>query len=208
MKKRNAVIICILVLGISGWYLKKQRIVEEETDTQIFGKEIYLDAKSEEFKSLADVEKNTDAIVIAQKIAQDSPTISYGAEGRIAVAYTLSTFQIKEILVGEKLKADTTFTLLENEAYDKEQDRTYHIAGYNLINKQQDYLLFLRQSETDPYYLITGINYGKVNLKASETDYPKGLNEATTEYSQNLLLEYHHQEQIRAEARKKYAQEY
>jgi hypothetical protein len=56
--------------------------------------------------------------------------------------------------------------------------------------------------------LITGINYRKVNLEASETDYPKGLNEATTEYSQNLLLEYQHQEQIRAEARKKYAQEY
>ncbi|WP_438762898.1 hypothetical protein [Enterococcus sp. AZ194] len=94
--------------------------------------------------------------------------------------------------------------MLENEAYDQEKKITYHIAGYNLIEADKNYLLILRHSETDPYYIVSGVNYGKVSLEETETDYPKGLKDANTDYSKEILFEYAKQEKIRNDARTKY----
>lgn len=220
MKKTKIAItiFSMITIGIIGWYAKtslddnkksdsatQQKMLDNGMDDHIFGKEMYLDAKLDEFNNLDDVEKKTDAIVIAEKISQDAPTILYGVEGRIDIAYTLSTFQVKKVVSSEVLKSGDTFTMLENEAYDKKQDVTYHIAGYHIINIGQDYLLFLQQSDTDPYYIVTGVNYGKVNLEENKTDYPKELRKADTEYSKDILSEYAHQESIRSDAKRKYA---
>ncbi|MGM0125630.1 hypothetical protein IGI37_003029 [Enterococcus sp. AZ194] len=136
--------------------------------------------------------------------SQEAPTIKNGAEGRIDIAYTLSKFRVKKVISGESLKDEDTFTMLENEAYDQEKKITYHIAGYNLIEADKNYLLILRHSETDPYYIVSGVNYGKVSLEETETDYPKGLKDANTDYSKEILFEYAKQEKIRNDARTKY----
>lgn len=58
----------------------------------------------------------------------------------------------------------------------------------------------------DPYYIILGVNYGKVNLNSEETDYPVGLQKADTEYTKEVLSEYAHQEEVRKEAKEKYSE--
>ncbi|KAF1299420.1 hypothetical protein BAU15_01885 [Enterococcus sp. JM4C] len=221
MKRKTLIGILIgaIIVGVVGWYAWSNiwQVGTENHDSQsnsntnqtdhIFRKEVYLDAKLDSFDQLRDVEATTDELVIATKISQDEPTIAYGAEGRIDSAYTLSTFQVKKVIKGKNLEADDTFTLFENEAYDQNKELTYHIAGYNLIEQGKNYLLFLRKSETDPYYLVAGVNYGKINLEESETDAPKELREANTEYSKALLLDYDNQEKIREKAKDKYAKE-
>ncbi len=99
---------------------------------------------------------------------------------------------MQKSISGAQLKQGETFTMLENEAYDKNQDVTYHIAGYNLIDEEKDYLLFLRKSETDPYYIVAGINYGKVDLEREQTDYPEILRKSSTEYSKEIISAYNH----------------
>lgn len=213
----NILVLIILAVGSSGWYVKHyffkdspETMAHHESpyngiNEHLFQKEMYLDAKLDDFENLNDVEQTTDEIVIAQKISQEEPTIIYGKEGRIDIAYTLSTFQVKKSILNKNLKEGDYFTMLENEAYNSKEDITYHIAGYNLIKENKNYLLFLRQSETDPYYIVAGVNYGKVNLEDSSTDHPKGLENANTEYSKEILFEYSRQEKIRKDAIKKYS---
>jgi hypothetical protein len=218
MKKATVIIPIIALVSVVSWYgltnmfdHKKdentpQEVFNNGMEDHLFGKEMYLSAKVDTFATLEEMEKIADEIVIAEKVAQEEPTILYGAEGRISVAYTLSHFQVKKTIATKNLHEGDSFTMLENEAYDKKQDVTYHIAGYNLIEENQEYLLFLRQSETDPYYIVAGVNYGKVHLEKQQTDYPKGLRGAKTEVGIGLLAEYERQEEVREEIKIKYAQ--
>lgn len=145
--KKSRIIISLLgmiMIGLGVLYVKNLRNSEKTAQTEefnngmedyLFGKEMYLDAKMDQFKNLYDVEKITDEIIIAEKISQDEPTILYGAEGRIDIAYTLSKFKVKEVVATNNLKVNDEFTMLENEAYDEKNDVAYHIAGYNLIKE-------------------------------------------------------------------------
>lgn len=179
-------------------------------DDHIFGDSLYLDATMDAFDNLGDVESQTDVIVVAEKIIQDDPTIINDDEERIEVAYTLSDFVVHQVIDGNDLQEGETFTLFENEAYNSDADLTYHIQGYNLIKTGQKYLLFLTQESfstqglPNPYYLITGVNYGKVALEEEQTDFPIALEGADTDYAQEVLLNYEHQEQVRTEALEKY----
>lgn len=182
------------------------KVYDNGMKDHLFGENLYLDAKMDSFNDLNDVEEVTDLILIGRKTSQNKPTVIYNTEGRIDIAYTLSDFKVSKVIHGGKLKEGDTFTLLENEAYDEKVDLTYHIAGYNLINLDEEYLLFLNQSETDPYYLISGVNYGKVSLENEKTDFPNALKNTFTAYSNEILSAYNHQEKVRDEAREKYSE--
>ncbi|MED1267764.1 hypothetical protein P4U03_14305 [Bacillus mycoides] len=173
-------------------------------EDHLFGKSLVLDAKIDEFQNLNAVEEKTEIIVVGKKVKQEEPTIVYNKEGRIDIAYTLSNFAIDKVISGDSVTPGTEITILENEAYNKKVDMTYHIAGYELMEKDKEYLLFLRKSQTDPYYLITGVNYGKVPLKDENSSLKKSLNNANTDYAKEKLSEIDHQNLIKAEALKKY----
>lgn len=76
------------------------------------------------------------------------------------ITYTLLDFLVHQVIKGDNLKDGELFTLLENEAYNSDIGLTYHIQGYNLIKTVQKHLFLLTQESPDPYYLITGVNYG------------------------------------------------
>ncbi|MCI1135040.1 hypothetical protein ACFC67_04375 [Enterococcus gallinarum] len=171
----------------------------------LFGKNLFLDAKMDGYDSLADLEKDTDLVVIAKKIAQDDPTIIYGQEDRIDIAYTLSHFKVSKVINGNQLNPGDEFTMLENQAYDKKQGLTYHIGGYQMIKKDRDYLLLLRKSETDPWYIVAGVNPGKVDLSSDQTDYPDSVKNADTQQARMIKSAYFNDEKIREEAKQKYA---
>ncbi|MGM0125632.1 hypothetical protein IGI37_003031 [Enterococcus sp. AZ194] len=86
MKKPILVVavIGLFAVTLGGWYVKNNFMEANKGDTvdqselhdngmegHIFGKEMYLDAKLDEFNCLEDVEATADEIVVAQKISQD-----------------------------------------------------------------------------------------------------------------------------------------
>lgn len=52
-------------------------------EEHLFGRNLVLDARIDEFPDLNSVEDNTDIIVVGKKINQEEPTIIYNQEGRI-----------------------------------------------------------------------------------------------------------------------------
>ncbi|WP_042476600.1 hypothetical protein [Bacillus ndiopicus] len=64
-------------------------------------------------------------IAIGKKVVQ---------EDRIDVAYTLSNFLVQKVISGDEVQSGMEITILENEAYNKREDITYYIAGYELMN--------------------------------------------------------------------------
>ncbi|WP_179395933.1 hypothetical protein [Lacticaseibacillus absianus] len=133
------------------------------------GPDLFLDAKTPAVESVSDLEKTAQSIVIATKTVQHEPTVNYGAEGGIDIAYTHSDFVVDRVIRGTQLRAGETFNILENEAYNAKQDVTYHIAGYTLMDVGAKYLLFLTYSAHDGWYLVQGMNTGKVALDSSGT---------------------------------------
>ncbi|WP_122646989.1 hypothetical protein [Enterococcus mediterraneensis] len=209
--KKTAVVLSlagVIILTLTGWSVYNF-LGKGIDNSSRFGKDIYQVGKTEGFNDLKEVENAADEIVIAEKTYENASTVlytKYGGEERIAIAYTLSDFKVDKVIHGDHLKTGETFTILENEAYNKKQKVTYHIAGYNMMRQGTKYLLFLEQSETDPYYLVVGVNFGKVDLERSETDPPKGLQESTKGSAQVILEAHEQHEKIRESAKKKYAE--
>ena len=211
MKKILAVVVvvCVFFIGFLIFESKTNSYNQAQFDNgmkdHLFGGNLVLDAKIDEFPDLNSLEDNTDIIAVGKKTKQEEPTIIYNQEGRIYIAYTLSNFLIEKVISGNSFTSGTEITILENEAYNKKENLTYNIAGYELMKIDKDYLLFLKKSETDPYYLITGINYGKVPLQNESNGLKKSLQNANSDYANEVLSEFEHQNSIREEALKKYA---
>ena len=62
-----------------------------------------------------------------------------------------------------------------------------------------EYLLFLRRSETDSWYMISGLKYGKISLSGK-----KGELRLELEKANEYLEEFETEDRIRNEAIKKY----
>ena len=62
-----------------------------------------------------------------------------------------------------------------------------------------EYLLFLRRSETDSWYMISGLKYGKISLSGK-----KGELRLKLEKANEYLEEFETEDRIRNEAIKKY----
>ena len=67
------------------------------------------------------------------------------------------------------------------------------------MEKDEKYLLFLRHSETDSWYMISGLKFGKISLSGKKGDLRLEMEKAN-EY----LEEFENEDRIREEAIKKY----
>lgn len=105
---------------------------------------------------------------------------------------------------GTKLRKGQVITVLENEARDDDEKTTYHVAGYEMMVTGNDYLLFLQPSETDPYYLISGVNFGKVPLNNERSVLRSQIEKNSSDYPNDLQKQYEEIETVREEARQKY----
>ena len=204
-------LIVVIILVIANVIKNTEKNQESNVTTfdngmenYLFGKELYLFGKTDEINSVEQLEQLSEEIIIAKKISQAAPTVIYGVEDRIEIAYTLSEFKVEKIIKSNALIENQVFTILENEAYDEKVGYHYHINGYQLMTTDQDYLLFLRQSTSDPYYLIIGNNEGKVNLDNPTTDSPKEIINNQEERAQEILSEYQRQEKFRQKVKDKY----
>jgi hypothetical protein len=131
-------------------------------------KHVNIDAKTLSFETLTEMEDFSDLIIEGIRMEQETPDITYENGIRIS-GYTFSQTEISEIYKGAEsmLNAGDNITILENEYYIPEENTTYHVAGYNMMQNGRKYLLFLKGNihpDGFVYYVAAGVNYGTVAL--------------------------------------------
>ncbi len=193
-KFKILVIFCILLTSCSKGNVKE---TENTSEKNKFGNHIIAEAKMDSYRNLNDVEKETEVIVLGKKIKQNPSTIQKN-NGYVNGVYTISNFKIEKVIKGN-FKAGDVIDVFESAGIDEETGKIYYIAGYELMEKDEEYLLFLRHSETDPWYMISGLKFGKISLLGKKSEFRIEL-EKIDHYPEEFELE----DKIREEAIKKY----
>ena len=85
--------------------------------------------------------------MIASKTHQNEASRQRNENGHLILIYTLSEVKINKVISGN-VEEGSTITVFENAGYDEVTDREYHIIGYELMEMNKPYLLFLRKSLT------------------------------------------------------------
>lgn len=193
-KFKILLIFCILMTSCN----KVDKNVENRSEANKLGNHILADAKMDLYEHLSDVEKETEYIVVGKKIKQNKSFLQKDNKGIVTGVYTISQFKIEEVKKGN-FKVGDILDVFESAGIDEETGKIYHIAGYDFMNMNTDYLLFLRHSQTDPWYMISGLKYGKISLEES-----KGELRLQLEKSNQVKGMFDDEDRIREEAIKKY----
>ncbi len=126
-----------------------------------------VEAKTVYFATLEEMDEYATVIVKATRLEGEKAVLAK-QDGYITSGYSYSTVKITEIYkdISGQLQAGDEITLLENEVYDEEENIVYHIAGYNMMVPEEEYLLFLTKNTANgsDYYVSAGVNYGTVSL--------------------------------------------
>lgn len=120
---------------------------------------------------MQELENATPIIVKGIKTYENEPSIRKNEYGETTAVYTLSSFKIKEVFKNNTdalITNDSEIPILENEAYDKKTDTTYHIAGYKKMKTNNEYILFLYYSASDDWYVPKGVTFGKIPVDNTE----------------------------------------
>lgn len=190
----------ILVLSfilLTSCIKEKNKSTENNIRKNQYGNHIIVEAKIDSYRNLNDVEKESEIIVLGKKVKQN-PSIIQKDKGNVNGFYTISKFKIKEVIKGD-FKAGDIIDIFESAGIDEETGKIYHILNYELMETNTEYLLFLRRSETDSWYMISGLKYGKISLSEK-----KGELRLELEKANEYLEEFETEDRIRNEAIKKY----
>ena len=134
-------------------------------------KDIVIDAKVDEYTSLAEIEDKVTLIVKVNKLSDDSPMIRKNSSDRILFTGTIGNVEVLKVY---KNTSDRTISvgdqlpILENETYNKVENVTYHIAGYKKMEQNKEYMLFLDYSVEDEWYVPCSAVWGKYPLDPEE----------------------------------------
>ena len=137
-----------------------------------------VEAKTESYESLAEMEKDADVILRAVRLDQEEPVWN-GNSG-----YTLSQVKISKIYEDKtgSLSLDDVIKVMENEVYDAASNTVFHVAGYNMMVFGDEYLLFLKKDKLPDgteYYVACGVNYGTISTTTDGREispkYPNGV---------------------------------
>ncbi|MCC5889866.1 MAG: hypothetical protein JJU01_04790 [Alkalibacterium sp.] len=216
MKKLIAFLGLLGVIGLGGYYLASRNDLQlnpfdtvEEMDELVgdylFGSDLVVGAQSETFLTLDDVEEASDIIIIGEKTAQGESHIINNEEGVAAIPYTPSEIRVQRVIRGNEELEGQTITILENEAYDSERFLVLHAAGYEMMEIGNRYLLMLKDTNVAPYYLITGLSYGKIPLHKEHSRLRMELEERDSEFAEELREIYRHQDSMRGHAHDRYS---
>ena len=128
-----------------------------------------VEAKTESYESLAEMEKDADVILRAVRLDQEEPVWN-GSWG-----YTLSQVKISKIYEDKTggLSLDDVIKVMENEVYDAASNTVYHVDGYNMMVFGDEYLLFLKENQLldgTKYYVACGVNCGTISTTMDGRD--------------------------------------
>ena len=196
MKNKFKILVLSFIL-LTSCSKEKNKLTESNIRKNQYGNHIIVEAKIDSYRNLNDVEKESEIIVLGKKTKQ-SPSKIQKDKGNVNGFYTISKFKIQEVIKGD-FKAGDIIDIFESAGIDEETGKIYHILNYELMETNTEYLLFLRRSETDSWYMISGLKYGKVSLSGK-----KGELRLELEKANEYLEEFETEDRIRDEAIKKY----
>lgn len=139
----------------------------KDSSTSSKYEDIFIDAKTDSYQTIEELEKASDLIVIGTKIKELESNVLYDENGIYQVAYTYSSFNIDEIIKNDVNELNKEIKIFENQAYDKKTNKTLHIAGYTNMIEGNKYILYLSLSDGN-YYIPLAVTIGKVPLSKSE----------------------------------------
>ena len=198
MKNKFKILVLFFIL-LTSCSNGRTKLYENNFRKNEYGNHVIADAKVDYYGNLNDVEKETEVIVVGKKIKQNSSKIQKNKNnGYVNGVYTISNFKIEKVIKGN-FKVGDVIDVFESAGIDEKTGKIYHIEGYELMEKDEKYLLFLRHSETDPWYMISGLKFGKISLSGKKGDLRLEMEKAN-EY----LEEFENEDRIREEAIKKY----
>lgn len=194
MKNKFKILILSFIL-LTSCTNGRAKLYENNFRKNEYGNHVVADAKIDAYRNLNDVEKETEVIVVGKKIKQNLSKIQKNKNnGYVNGVYTISNFKIEKVIKGN-FKVGDVIDVFESAGIDEETGKIYHIAGYEFMEKDEKYLLFLRHSETDPWYMISGLKFGKISLSGKKGDLRLEMEKAN-EY----LEEFENEDRIREEA--------
>lgn len=196
MKNKFKILVLSFIL-LTSCSKEKNKSTESNIRKNQYGNHIIVEAKIDSYRNLNDVEKESEIIVLGKKTKQ-SPSKIQKDKGYVNGFYTISKFKIQEVIKGD-FKAGDIIDIFESAGIDEETRKIYHILNYELMETNTEYLLFLRRSETDSWYMISGLKYGKISLSRK-----KGELRLELEKANEYLEEFETEDRIRNEAIKKY----
>lgn len=196
MKNKFKILVLSFIL-LTSCSKEKNKSTESNIRKNQYGNHIIVEAKIDSYRNLNDVEKESEIIVLGKKTKQN-PSIIQKDKGNVNGFYTISKFKIQEVIKGD-FKAGDIIDIFESAGIDEETGKIYHILNYELMVTNTEYLLFLRRSETDSWYMISGLKYGKISLSGE-----KGELRLELEKANEYLEEFETEDRIRDEAIKKY----
>lgn len=196
MKNKFKILVLSFIL-LTSCSKEKNKLTESNIRKNQYGNHIIVEAKIDSYRNLNDVEKESEIIVLGKKTKQ-SPSKIQKDKGNVNGFYTISKFKIQEVIKGD-FKAGDIIDIFESAGIDEETGKIYHILNYELMETNTEYLLFLRRSETDSWYMISGLKYGKISLSGK-----KGELRLELEKANEYLEEFETEDRIRDEAIKKY----
>lgn len=144
----------------------------KDSSTSSKYEDIFIDAKTDSYQTIEELEKASDLIVIGTKIKELESNVLYDENGVYQVAYTYSSFNIDEIIKNDVNELNKEIKIFENQAYDKKTNKTLHIAGYTNMIEGNKYILYLSLSDGN-YYIPLAVTIGKVPLSKSEINVDK-----------------------------------
>lgn len=116
------------------------------------------------YADFADLDAKTDLIVKGKKVKEDKVILTKDGQGLATDYRTISVFQVDKVFKNElnlNLIEGEAITVQENAALDG--DVVLSTMGYQLMNNDEEYLLFLTPNLTESgVYNIKGVYYGKI----------------------------------------------
>lgn len=153
------------------------------------------------YEELAEVEKSADLIVLAKFTGQRELNEYKTVEGHTFLKNSISTVKILKSFKGN-IDVDSTIQTFEPGYFQKE-DEYVTVEGYNLMNEDGEYILFLKKNIEGPVHTIVGMYQGKydvsksnqVNARVNQTDIgSEYLGENVEQFNklkQEVMTKYH-----------------
>lgn len=125
-----------------------------------------------DINNLKELENQSPIILIANKNSEEV-IIDKDINGLLNYSFTLSDFTVNEIIKNESSKEisiDKEIKVLENSAFDESENTIYTTNGYQIMEIDESYILFLfpNRTESEKFnntYNIIGVTDGKFPVK-------------------------------------------
>lgn len=190
MKKKKLIMIASLVVvffSIAGLYYGMQKNEKKVVKNY---KHVMVGAKIDEYQSLQSIEEKVALIVKVKKVNEEEPIIWRDEQGNVYFVGTIGNVEVLKVYKDESdqhIEIGNILPIFENEAYDEKENTTYHVAGYQKMQVENEYMLFLNYSDGDKWYVPCSAIWGKYPLNPQENILYHDSEISTMSFDENLV---------------------